>query len=84
MHCGMEGEGSHYLFFDYAWCAEAYATLDKGRRQGMRKPLLDQILGARTDAGGYVDNPLIGEAFGTAAALWAFQRLRQKEDPSGS
>ena len=71
----MEGEGSHYLMFDYAWCSAAYATLDPSRREGLRQPLLEQILGARTEAGGYLDNPLIGDRFGTAAALWAFSQL---------
>ncbi|MEW6742294.1 MAG: hypothetical protein AB1486_06010 [Planctomycetota bacterium] len=75
MHCGPEGQGSHYLMFDYAFAAAASAKLPEAERAPYREPLLRQILGARSEAGSYIDNPLLGDHYGTGMALWAFQRL---------
>lgn len=77
MHCGAEGEGSHYLLFDYAFAASAAAAQPAERRERWRRPLLELLLAARTDAGSFVDNPLIGDHAGTALALEALRALRQ-------
>ena len=75
MHCGPEGQGSHYLMFDYATATAAYESLP-GKKERYRKMLLSQILAARTDAGSYLDNPLLGDHYGTAMGLWSLEHLR--------
>jgi hypothetical protein len=81
MHCGLEGQGSHYLMFDYAFAAAACAELEGeecGRYQGV---ILNQILEARTSEGSYLDNPILGDHYGTGMALWAFSKLlKQREE----
>lgn len=42
-----------------------------------RRPLLELLLAARTDAGSFVDNPLIGDHAGTALALEALRALKE-------
>ncbi len=81
MHCGLEGEGSHYLLFDYAFAAQAAAALPAEERARYRGPLLDLVLAARTDAGSFVDNPVIGDHAGTALALEALRALRAPRTP---
>lgn len=78
MHCGAEGEGSHYLMFDYAFAAAALAELPESPPARWRVPLLDLILAARTDAGSFVDNPILGDHVGTALALEAFHALCER------
>lgn len=75
MHAGLHGQGSHYLMFDYANTAAAIRTLPKKERKKYGKPLLDQVLGARTEEGAYIDNPMIGPHYGAGMALIAFQNL---------
>ncbi len=75
MHAGLHGQGSHYLMFDYANTAAAIRTLPKKERKKYGKPLLDQVLGARTEDGGYIDNPMIGPHYGAGMALIAFRHL---------
>ena len=78
MHCGPEAEGSHYLLFDYAFAALAAAELPAAVRDRVRAPLLELVLAARTDAGSFVDNPLLGDHVGTALALEALRALRSE------
>lgn len=75
MHCGPDGQGSHYLMFDYANCAAAVGRLPKKERGKYRGPLLEQILGARTAEGTYIDNPMLGPHYGAGMALIAFDHL---------
>jgi len=81
MHCGPEGEGSHYLLFDYAFAAQAAASLPVEQRARYRGPLLDLVLAARTEAGSFVDNPIVGDHAGTALALEALRALRVPRSP---
>jgi hypothetical protein len=78
MHCGREAVGSHYLLFDYVFAASAIALLPAAERSQYRTALLDQVLSARSDAGSYTDNPILGDHYGTAMALWVFEQLREK------
>jgi len=75
MHCGPHAQGSHYLMFDYANCAAAVRKLPKKERGKYRGPLLEQILGARTVEGTYIDNPMLGPHYGVGQALIAFDHL---------
>jgi len=76
MHTASDGQGSHYLMFDYAFAAAATRELSRSERARFRAPLLDQILGARTAEGGYIDNPINGPHYATAMALVAFRHLQ--------
>ena len=51
MHTGLHAQGSHYLMFDYAFAAAAVRHLPKRQQAKYRKPLLDQILDARSVEG---------------------------------
>ena len=75
MHCGPHAQGSHYLMFDYANCAAAISRLPKKERGKYRAPLIEQILGARTSDGTYIDNPMLGPHYGAGMALIAFWHL---------
>jgi len=77
MHAGPDAQGSHYLMFDYALAAQAIGRLPEAARPAFRKPVLEEILHARTVEGSYLDNPLLGRDYGTAMALLAFPRLIQ-------
>ncbi|MFQ5748666.1 MAG: hypothetical protein ACE5H3_04315, partial [Planctomycetota bacterium] len=77
MHAGPDGQGSHYLMFDYALAAEAIGELPKAERPAFQEPVLEEILHARTLEGSYLDNPLLGRDYGTGMALLAFPRLIQ-------
>jgi tetratricopeptide (TPR) repeat protein len=41
MHCGLEGEGSHYLMFDYAWCSAAFSELDEVDRSDLSSAAIE-------------------------------------------
>jgi hypothetical protein len=75
IHTGPEGQGSHYLLFDYAGAAAAIARLPRGERIKYARPLLELILAARTRGGGFIDNPPRGIAGGTGLALLALESL---------
>jgi hypothetical protein len=75
MHCGSEGQGSHYLTFDYAYAAEAVRLLPPGERGRYRAAVLESVLSGRSEEGSYLDNPLVGWALGTGFAIWAFRDL---------
>ncbi len=74
MHCGPEALGSHYVFFDYANTARLLS--ERGLKVKLRGELLDRVLAARLADGSFLDNPLIGRAYGTAMALQALRFLR--------
>jgi hypothetical protein len=75
MHAGPEGQGVHYLMFDYAFAARAVSRLPGKDQARYRRILLEQILGARGADGGYLDFPMMGAHYGTAMALQAFRLL---------
>ena len=75
MHGGTEGQGSHYLMFDYAWAAAAAMALGEADREPFVRALREQVLDARLANGGYLDNPLLGDRFGAAMGLWSLQQL---------
>ncbi|MFO0985203.1 MAG: hypothetical protein U1E76_26320 [Planctomycetota bacterium] len=77
MHCGLEGQGSHYLMFDYLFAAEAVAALPEESRAAYVEPVLELLLRARTAQGSFVDNPILGDHYGAAMALWALDRLAE-------
>ena len=76
MHCGVGAVGSHYVMFDYFNCAEAIAALPEEDREPFRDMLLTELLGAHNVDGSYLDNPIIGPAFGAGAALLSFNHLQ--------
>lgn len=78
MHCGPEGEGSHYLLFDYWQAGEAVAALPLVERAGFRTRVRAAVLAARNADGSFVDNPSVGRAAGTAMALLALQALARE------
>lgn len=75
MHTGREGEGSHYLTWDYAMAAEAAEALGGAEALRYRDPILEELLRARLSDGAFLGSPLIGRAHGTAEALRAFTSL---------
>ena len=72
MHTGPAAQGSHYILFDYANAAAAIAELPKLERRRYREPLMEDLLRARTEDGGFLDNPSRGIPFGAGMALWTF------------
>ncbi len=76
MHAGSEGQGCHYVMFDYATAARAAAALPAEQRDQHRSWLFELVLAARTADGRYLGSPINGTAFGTAMALIAFDQLQ--------
>ena len=77
MHCGAEGQGCHYVLYDYATCARAIAALPAPERKPWRARLLTLLDSARRSDGAYCDTPILGPASGTALALLAFAELER-------
>ena len=75
MHGGRDGQGSHYLLFDYAMAAGALATLPPAQAARRRGPLLELVLAARGADGSVQDNPIKGRHYGTAMAVLALTKL---------
>jgi len=75
MHAGLDGQGSHYLMFDYAFAAAALRALPDGERSKYRDALIEQLLTGRRSDASYLDNPTIGPHYATAMALIAFDAL---------
>ena len=75
MHAGPDGQGCHYLFFDYATAAEAAAALPAVERAAHAEWLLEEMLRARSVEGGFRDTSINGWPFGTAMALTAMHEL---------
>ena len=51
------------------------AQLPKQEQTKYREALLEQVLGARSEDGSYLDNPLNGSLYATGMALLAFQYM---------
>jgi hypothetical protein len=69
MHAGAQGQGCHYLYFDYLHVALAMAELAVDERRQTR--ILDLILDGRQAEGAFLDTPVTGYTYGTAMALRA-------------
>ena len=76
MHCGPQGEGSHWILFDLWTAAAAARELPADARAPYRSLLLPEILAARRADGAFCDMPLMGPACGTAQALFALRELK--------
>lgn len=79
MHTGPDGQGSHYLLFDYAGAAASLGAIERRERARYRAALLEDVLRAHREGGAFVDNPMLGTASGTALALLALAELEQSE-----
>ena len=77
VHAGPQGQGSHFISFDYAYAAAAVRLLPKNERAAYRSVLLEDILGARLADGSYTEQPWFGRGYATAMALMAFQELTE-------
>lgn len=75
MHTGLQAEGSHWLLFDYTYAAAAADQLPARKARRFERPLLELLLATRTEDGAFVDNPIIGPAYGAGMALMAFEHL---------
>lgn len=75
MHAGEGGVGCHYPFFDYLMAARAAQHLPESRRRPFGLMLEELVLQARLEDGSFQDTPLLGRAFGTAAALETLRLL---------
>jgi hypothetical protein len=75
LHTGPQGQGSHYLMFDYANAAFAVAALPASRRSRYRGPVLTEVLRAHTREGAFLDTAVNGRAYGAAMALLALDAL---------
>lgn len=77
MHGGRDGQGSHYLLFDYAMAAGALATLPASEAARRRGPLIELVLAARGADGSFQDTPIKGRHYGTAMAVLALTALTE-------
>ncbi len=75
MHCGPEGQGCHYVLFDYALAAQALAELPADERGPLRERMLALLQGTRRSDGSFLDAPVLGPTSGTALALSALRAL---------
>jgi len=75
MHCGAQGQGCHYVLYDYAMAAQAIAELPAEERAPYRERLLARLLDCRRSDGSFVDAPVVGPVAGTALALAALRSL---------
>ncbi|MEM7305903.1 MAG: hypothetical protein AAF682_04500 [Planctomycetota bacterium] len=73
MHAGPDGQGCHYLLFDYAHAALAQGALAADGRT--RTKLAELILACRRADGSFLDTPILGRAYGTSMALLALDAL---------
>ncbi|HVQ24923.1 MAG TPA: hypothetical protein VMV01_07095, partial [Planctomycetota bacterium] len=76
-HTGAQGQGAHYLLYDWSFAARAAAELPRSERQRWRRELLSDLLAVRDAEGAYADMPSLGRAYGTAMALAAFDALAE-------
>lgn len=75
MHTGPNGEGSHYLMFDYAMTAEAIASLPEAERRAFASVILSDLSTMRLVDGSYLGTPLLGRSFGAAMGVTALNAL---------
>lgn len=74
MHAGPNGQGCHYVWYDYLFAAEAAAELGDAK---IKEILIADVLGTRLADGGFAaDSPGSGRTYATAVALYALTRLR--------
>lgn len=73
MHSGDDGQGCHYILFDYSTIAEAIALLPREQQGQYRTALLRRLLDVRTADGGYLDSPFLGRAYGAGMALLVYR-----------
>ena len=83
MHAGPEGQGSHYLLYDYSTAAEALrATNDEAigpeLRARARAAILRELARCRSADGSFIDNPIIGSAAGTGLAVLTLLDLAER------
>jgi hypothetical protein len=78
MHCGPEGQGCHYILYDYATAARAVAALPAGERKPYRARLLALLDTTRRADGAFLDTQVLGPTSGTALALLALSDLGEK------
>ena len=79
MHSGTEGQGCHYVLYDYATAARAIAALPAAEQKPYRARLLALLDATRRTDGAFFDTPVLGPASGTALALLAFAELGADE-----
>ena len=75
MHTGPEGQGSHYVMFDYAFAAEATAALPIEEQSRHALPLFEALLAAHLQGGGFLGTPVVGVPTETGLALGALNAL---------
>lgn len=75
MHAGPQGQGCHYLYFDYLHAALAASELPAEERRTTR--LLDLVMDGRQADGSFLDTPVNGHSYGTAMALRALVTLNR-------
>lgn len=75
MHAGAEGQGCHYLLFDYAFAALSLEYLPKSARPQAAARVRELILDARSEEGAFQDTPINGWSYGTAIALFGLGRM---------
>jgi tetratricopeptide (TPR) repeat protein len=76
LHTGPDGQGAHYLMFDYWATALTLRELSGGKRRKYVEPLLEVLLNTRCEGGAFIDNAGRGVAYGTGMALAALELLR--------
>jgi len=74
-HTGQEGTASYYLFYGWRHAAEAVRRLPKGEGDDARRALVEDVLSARCEDGGFLDSPVEGRTYGTGMALAALGLL---------
>lgn len=74
-HTGAQGQGAHYLLYDWSFASAAAAQLPRSERTRWRQLLLTDLLAVRDAEGAYADMPSLGRAYGTAMALAALDAL---------
>ena len=78
MHAGAEGQGCHYLLFDYAFAALSLKHLPKSARPQAAARVRELILDARSEEGAFQDTPINGWSYGTAIALFGLRSIDEK------
>ncbi|MBI5368127.1 MAG: hypothetical protein HZA54_13910 [Planctomycetes bacterium] len=83
LHTGPDGQGSHYVLFDYAFAARAVRGLPEAARGKYRAPLVALWDAARTADGAFRDYPFNGAAYGAAMGLRALLDLEPRAEGAG-
>lgn len=75
MHAGADTQGCHYVFFDFMMASRAARHLGGNALARHRALALDLVLARRLTDGSFLDTPILGRAFGSAAALLTLESL---------